>query len=119
LNTRLVSQDNAEHYTWGSACDGWHLLKSESLSVIHERMPGGTSEVRHYHERAQQFFFVLKGELTMELDGTEHIVRSHQGLSIPPHAPHCAINRSGGDTEFLVISQPKSHGDRVEARSTK
>ena len=38
----VKSIKNAEHYQWGNACDGWHLLKSETLSVIQEKMPAGT-----------------------------------------------------------------------------
>ena len=29
--------NNTEHYNWGEACDGWHLLKTDSLSVIQEK----------------------------------------------------------------------------------
>jgi mannose-6-phosphate isomerase-like protein (cupin superfamily) len=39
------------------------------MSVIYERMPPGTEETRHYHERARQFFFVLSGVATMEIAG--------------------------------------------------
>ena len=61
----IVNKENAEHYYWGQNCDGWHLLKSDSLSVIQERMPAGTAESRHYHEKSQQLFFVLSGEANM------------------------------------------------------
>jgi hypothetical protein len=37
----IVSLENAEHYNWGGACDGWHLLKSAALSVIQESVPPG------------------------------------------------------------------------------
>jgi mannose-6-phosphate isomerase-like protein (cupin superfamily) len=56
-----VSISNAEHYVWGQVCDGWHLLKSDGLSVICERVPPGAGEIAHYHERAHQFFYVLSG----------------------------------------------------------
>lgn len=54
-----ISKDTAEHYTWGGNCDGWHLVKNAELSIIEERMPSGTAEVRHFHQRAQQFFYIL------------------------------------------------------------
>lgn len=66
---RKRSRANAEHYQWGEACDGWHLVKHPEMSVIYERMPPGTEETRHYHERARQFFFVLSGVATMEIAG--------------------------------------------------
>ena len=34
--TEVVSINNAEHYKWGRASDGWHLLKQDDLSVIDE-----------------------------------------------------------------------------------
>ncbi len=111
----MISQENAEHYTWGGVCDGWHLVKSESLSVIHEQMPAGASEVRHYHRAAQQFFFVLRGVATLEINGQRERLSAHQGLQIPPNVPHQMFNDSPEEIEFLVISQPPSHGDRVVA----
>ncbi len=108
-----VSKDNAEHYVWGNGCDGWHLVKQEELSVIHERMPAATAEIRHYHQRARQFFFVLSGTATLEIDGQREVLHSFEGVEVPPNVPHQMINDSAEDLEFLVISQPKSHGDRV------
>ena len=77
---KSVSISNAEHYTWPSAigehlCDGWHLHRSASLSAIEERMPPGTAEQRHLHQHTTQFFYVLAGELTIELNGEEHRLR--------------------------------------------
>ncbi|MBB6096863.1 mannose-6-phosphate isomerase-like protein (cupin superfamily) [Deinobacterium chartae] len=111
----MISRENAEHYTWGIDCDGWHLVRSADLSVIHERMPPGRAEQRHRHARSRQFFFVLRGVLTLELEGREHTLGAHQGLEVPPGAAHQAINRSDAAAEFLVVSQPRSHGDREDA----
>jgi mannose-6-phosphate isomerase-like protein (cupin superfamily) len=108
-----VSKKSAEHYKWGENCDGWHLVKREELSIIHEKMPPGTSEVRHYHQKARQFFFVLSGVATMEMDGTRIVLHAHVGIEVPPNTPHQMMNQSDEDVEFLVISHPKSHGDRV------
>ena len=118
-----ISKENAEHYVWGGRCDGWHLVgsdrvKNDELSVIEERMPPGTAEVRHWHRRAQQFFYVLSGRATMEIDGSEADRKTvelgaGEGLHIPAGVAHQMKNDSGEDVRFLVISQPRSHGDRV------
>jgi mannose-6-phosphate isomerase-like protein (cupin superfamily) len=113
--TEPVSVANAEHYVWGEVCDGWHLLRGEHLSVIEERMPDGAAEQRHFHTRARQFFYVLTGELTMEVDGQIYLLAALEGLEIAPGQPHQALNRSGAEVRFLVISQPPSHGDRQPA----
>ncbi|MFC5448574.1 cupin domain-containing protein [Paenibacillus aestuarii] len=108
-----ISKQNAEHYVWGSICDGWHLVKNQELSVIHERMPAHTAEVKHYHERSRQFFFVLSGVACMVVNGEEIWLHSQEGIEVPPFVPHQMFNKSDADTEFLVISQPTSRGDRI------
>lgn len=111
----VISKTNAEHYIWGSDCDGWHLVKGRDLSVIYERMPQGTAETRHYHARARQFFFVLSGRLTIERDGVRHDIAAGHGLELPPGQRHQAVNTSAADVEFLVISAPTTRGDRIES----
>ena len=108
-----ISTANAEHYTWGEVCDGWHLVRAAGLSVIEERMPPGTNEQRHWHQRARQFFYVLEGELTMAFDDRTVTLPPRYGIEIAPEIPHQARNSSDAETLFLVISQPPSHGDRL------
>ncbi len=108
----MISTANAEHYTWGQQCDGWHLVKTADLSVIQERMPPAAFEVRHRHNRARQFFFVLSGTLTIEIASSVTTLAPQQGLEISPGELHQVFNRSAEDVVFLVVSQPSSHGDR-------
>ena len=107
-----VSAATAEHYRWGEVCDGWHLVRSESLSVIEERMPPGAREQRHFHRKARQFFYVLEGELTMEVEGQLHRLGTGQGVGITSAERHQAMNASGEDVRFLVVSTPPAQGDR-------
>lgn len=109
-----VSVESAEHYTWGEVCDGWHLVQSEGLSVIEERMPGGAEEQRHFHTKARQFFYVLEGELTMEVEGRLHALGARGGLEIGPGEKHQARNETGKEVRFLVISAPPAQGDRQQ-----
>jgi mannose-6-phosphate isomerase-like protein (cupin superfamily) len=108
-----ISIDSASHYRWGQGCDGWHLVRTAELSIIEERMPPGTSEVRHHHTRSRQFFYVLKGEAVLALDGSTVRLQANEGLEIPPGTSHRLFNGSTEDLSFLVISQPPSHEDRV------
>lgn len=110
----IVSTKNAEHYNWGQSCDGWHLLKSDDLSVIEERMPLGTSEVLHYHSKTQQVFYILSGVASFKING-EHIeVNANESIHVPARTLHQISNQQQVELKFIVISQPKSHGDRVE-----
>ncbi len=110
--SEAISTATADHYVWGEICDGWHLVRSQELSVIEERMPAGGEEQRHWHQHARQFFYVLEGELTMQFDDRSVALKSRRGIEIAPGQPHQAKNLSHADTRFLVISQPPSHGDR-------
>jgi mannose-6-phosphate isomerase-like protein (cupin superfamily) len=107
-----ISVASAEHYSWCGQCDGWHLVRAPGLSVIQERMPPGTSEERHRHTHSRQFFFVLAGQLQLEVEGVTHTLTAQQGLEIAPGLAHQARNVSSGDVMFLVVSEPPSHGDR-------
>lgn len=111
----VVSKHTAEHYEWGEHCGGWHLVKSKNLSVIQERVPTGCGEVMHYHEKAEQFFYVLSGVATIELDSGFYVVNEHQGIHIPAGQPHRLSNQSDQDLHFIVTSTPPSHGDRIQS----
>jgi mannose-6-phosphate isomerase-like protein (cupin superfamily) len=108
-----VSIANAEHYTWGEVCDGWHLLKRDDMSVIQERVPAGAAEVMHYHNVSRQFFYILEGQGAMILEGNTVILEKGAGIEIEPLVKHQFINQSHNDVHFLVISVPSTGGDRV------
>jgi quercetin dioxygenase-like cupin family protein len=115
----VISTLSAEHYKWGGpdgqSCDGWHLVKTPELSVIEEAMPPGACEQRHSHRVARQFFYVLEGELTMELEGQNFVLASGEAMEISPGQRHQAMNRSERPLRMIVTSQPASHDDRVSA----
>ena len=109
----MISRETAEHYIWGGICDGWRLLDNDNLSVISERMPPNTAEMRHYHEHSQQFFYILHGTLVIEMNEQLYSLNEHQGITIPAGTPHQAFNHSNNDVDFLVISQPTTRADRI------
>lgn len=110
---QVTSVETAEHYVWGENCDGWHLTKSARLSVIQERVPVGGREACHLHEHAEQFFFVLSGVATIDVNGVTHCLQPMQGLHVPAKVPHLLMNNGDVELIFLVTSTPPSHGDRI------
>jgi mannose-6-phosphate isomerase-like protein (cupin superfamily) len=110
---KVMNTATAEHYVWGEVCEGWRLLARPDLSVILERIPPGRGEVRHYHERARQMFYVLEGRLQIEVRSEAAAVAPREALEVPPGAPHRVWNPDGVDAVFLVISAPSTQGDRV------
>jgi mannose-6-phosphate isomerase-like protein (cupin superfamily) len=109
----VTNRANADHYSWGSGCDGWRLLDRPDLSVIEERIPPDAGEIRHVHQVARQIFFVLSGALDIERDGEHHTLLAGDSLEIPPGTPHQVRNGTRSDVRFLVISSPTTRGDRT------
>ena len=109
----VISHESAEHYTWGNKCDGWHLVKSKHLSVIQERVPPGVFEVRHFHRKAEQFFFILAGIATIEVEGEIYIIKPLTGIHISAGKAHQLSNQQDTELVFTVTSTPPSHGDRI------
>jgi mannose-6-phosphate isomerase-like protein (cupin superfamily) len=117
MPAQIISTKSAEHYKWGGPqgtdCDGWHLVRTQELSIIGELMPPGTSEARHSHIHARQFFYVLEGELTLEVEHHDFVLQAGEGIEISPGQRHQAMNRTARPVRILVTSQPPSHGDRI------
>ena len=110
----IVNQNNIEQYTWADGCFGWHYLHNSKLSVIREEMAPNTSESPHYHKIAQQFFYILNGNADIILEYQLHKLSSGEGIHIPAKQVHKIENNSSENLEFLVISEPLAHGDRIQ-----
>ena len=102
-----------QHYRWGLDCEAWNLLDQPSLGIKQERMPPGSAEQLHYHEMAQQFFYILKGEALFEIDENLVTVREGEGLHIKAGENHRLRNPGTEDLEFIICSQPTIGNDRI------
>ncbi len=110
---KKVDRQSAKHYFWQKICDGWHFVERDDLSIIAEKMPPNTSEDMHYHRKARQFFYILSGQATMQFSDGSLLLNTGDGVEIEPGEAHQMCNCSDMEIEFLTISMPKSHGDKV------
>lgn len=110
----IQSKNNSKHYIWGNSCDSWILKDSQNLSIKQEIMPSETAEKLHFHNNAEQFFYVLKGEAVFYVDDEKFSLKSGESISILPKSKHYISNESENDLEFLVISNPSTNNDRTE-----
>lgn len=106
------------YYQWGQDCQGWRLVDTEGLSVIEEIMPPDTREKTHWHRQAAQFFRILQGIASFEIEGKRVSVSAGAGIHIPAGVVHCIFNDGVDDLIFLVISAPSTWNDRVEEEAT-
>ncbi|GAB4393507.1 MAG: hypothetical protein Tsb005_12100 [Gammaproteobacteria bacterium] len=104
---------NCIQQIWGNNCEAWTLLQTENLSILEERMPEHTSDNMHYHTKADQFLYVLEGEVTVNIKNDYMTLTKNQGIHISATTPHCVINRSNESARFLLISSPYHRDDRV------
>jgi mannose-6-phosphate isomerase-like protein (cupin superfamily) len=58
------------------------------------------------------FFYILSGIATFNIDGQAVVANENESIHIPKLTKHLIANQSDQELEFLVISEPKSHGDR-------
>jgi len=109
----IIETKNSEHYKWGNNCDGWHLVKNKTLSIIQECVPSGSFETSHYHQHSHQFFFIISGVATIEVDGVIHTLKADQGIEVKAGQIHKLSNQHNKDLNFTVTSTPPCHGDKV------
>ena len=113
VNTVFSKSDCIEHYTWGDDCHGWTFVDTDTLSVKQELMPPDTAEQLHYHERATQLFYILKGRAKFMIDGAGTELREQQGIEIKPGQKHFIANNDHTDLEFILYSWPSTKNDRI------
>ena len=83
-------------------------VKNQSLAEA--VVPAGTSTIRHHHKASEEFYFILDGSGTMEIDGALQEVSPGDAILIPP----CSWHRitAAADLRFLCCcAPPYSHTD--------
>lgn len=67
--------------------------------------PGAWSSQRHWHEREDEFVYVLAGEVTLVTDEGSEVLRAGDaaGFKAGDENGHCLQNRSDADTLVLEI----------------
>ena len=108
----IISKLNAPVNRWGKNSEAYLLCNSEHLSVKHEVVPAGDSEVMHYHKSSMQCFFILKGNVEFLIDDVKFSLNVNESITVMPGSKHLVRNVSLQTAEFLVISQP-ANSDRV------
>ncbi|MGH6717948.1 MAG: cupin domain-containing protein [Alphaproteobacteria bacterium] len=71
--------------------------------------PGAASAQRHWHERQDEFVFVVEGELVLITDAGDQVLKAGMCAGFPAGMAdgHHLVNRSGRDALYLEI------GDRM------
>ena len=76
--------------------------------------PGGQSSYRHKHSTQDEFVYVLEGEVVLESDAGEQILRPGMCAGFPAGTgeAHRFLNRTAADVLLLVVGD-RSAGDEI------
>src|SRR5512132_1910600 len=67
--------------------------------------PGSASALRHWHEQEDEFIYMLEGELILQENHGETLLRPGDaaGFKAGGGVAHCLANRSGRDAVYLEV----------------
>ena len=89
-------------------------LKEIGINLL-ELAPGAWSSQRHWHTRAEEFVYVLDGEVVLVTEGCEEILHAGDCAAFLPGDPdgHHLQNRSGSAARVLEIGSAESANDEA------
>ena len=96
----------------GQQSDG-HLAVIDMLIAANNSGPP-----LHVHPLHGEGFYVLDGELTVQVGQEVRVARAGSFVFAPPHTPHTFANFSGRDARLLVLCSPagfEPYFDRLAA----
>jgi mannose-6-phosphate isomerase-like protein (cupin superfamily) len=73
-------------------------------SLAEATLPAGAATMRHWHRESEEFYFILEGCGTMEVDGVTRGVAAGDAVLIPPGAWHQI--RAGEALRLLCCCAP-------------
>jgi len=82
----------------------------ELQSLAEATIPAGGSTARHHHKLSEEFYFILEGSGSMELDGMERSVGPGDAILIPRGAWH-QISATSTIRMLCCCAPPYAHED--------
>ena len=82
----------------------------QNQSLAEAVVPVGQPTERHYHKLSEEFYFILEGQGTMEIDGEERPVGPGDAILIPAVARH-QITAAQTLRFLCCCAPPYSHED--------
>ena len=79
-------------------------IGAKSMGASLGRMEPSGRTGPHAHEKAEQLFIILKGEMLMKTDRGEARLKQGQAAFIYPGEVHENYNVANGTTEYLVVT---------------
>jgi uncharacterized cupin superfamily protein len=111
----IIRKDTARRGEAAGEGKEWrHLSDAGGLTqygaYLETLQPGGKSSDRHWHEKEDEFIYVVSGEATVEDDG-EHVLHPGDAACWPAGVPiaHQIVNRSQTPCSYLIVGTRVTH----------
>jgi len=101
--TRFLRRDPAEIKPWAETCGQIRCLIEEKDCAAGEVHQVEIHEARlHFHEKTDEFYYVIDGQGTMTLDDEE--IELHKGVVV--YVPHGVKHKARGNLTVLLVCVP-------------
>jgi uncharacterized cupin superfamily protein len=89
-------------------------LKQIGVNLL-DLAPGAWSSQRHWHSQAEEFVYVVEGEVVLVTEGCEEILRAGDCAAFLPGDPdgHHLQNRSGALARILEVGSANMRNDET------
>ena len=102
-SARFLRRDPADVEPWAETCGQIRCLIEEQDGAAGEVHHVEISDAKmHYHERTDEFYYVIDGEGTMTLDGEE--IELHKGVVV--YIPRGVRHKARGKLVVLTVCIP-------------
>ncbi|MFK7919996.1 MAG: cupin domain-containing protein [Ilumatobacter sp.] len=85
---------------------GHVLYNSESCYIMASKLPAGVEGAPTHVHICDQLYYIIEGELEIELGAETVVARAGEGVFIPAGLPHCNRNVSGTDEVHVEVIAP-------------
>jgi uncharacterized cupin superfamily protein len=89
-----------------------------AAAIFHQTLPPRSGPPLHRHSREDEWFYVLDGEITVEIDGERTVLREGGSAFAPRGTAHTIHNFGDASAHLLVIVTPGSFNQFFEEVSS-
>lgn len=107
----VVARDRCQPFPTEDGSEIRELLAHRNSSIRNQSLAeatlrAGQSTRAHYHPKAEEIYYLLKGRGRMRMNGEDRLVGPGDAIAIPAGMPHQIFNDGSGDLVFLCCCAP-------------
>ena len=107
----IVSLDQCRPFTTEDGSEIRELMARRNSAIRNQSLAeatlrAGQSTRAHFHPKAEEIYYILKGRGRMQMGSGERQVQPGDAITIPPGTPHKIFHAGTGDLVFLCCCAP-------------